>query len=1574
MITLDATQQGIVDSDYKLVSWLFEVFPGSELIVNGTAETGDTTGWDSWFDAGDGAAGSLAATDADKKSGTYSFKVVITGAGDSIEDIQIYTATDSGFAVTTGLIYKLCFAIKGSKAFNGCKVKVQDRTDPWTGYGLSETFNVTTSWVEHEHYFTSTGTDADTRVCIQAGGIDTGDIYFDDVSLKEVRLWSTKDYTYDGQDYEFKVLPSSFKGVTLNRNKSELRIQAPNDLAFSITNPDNTLTAADFVDGTVHLKLVVSDGTDEEIIRQWKFNVKRCESGYQKLSFVCEDFIQQYLEGDYPNTKLVKDVSFSDDPDINDNVCVPVPFGTCYIPLRSIYTSGARHYLLGKTATCATYDIFEVRSPRAWGGKSTWATDNYSFTQSTDTIDGVQWSLFQPIIADSDSDGTPDACGLWRQGDYFLDMPTQFSREVSSAATNPADVIEFVLEDFGVGSGDIDTGASSSFATAASTFSTWGLEYNGVFWYKQPKEKVLAQLLCSCHSSLQVTDKVELYVLSASSVATIDKTKVMRRADVGEGTFRHSLVKTKVSDSGYVAFQEADEPQDEFVKILVPAKASTDEISGEIVEVPFVQDSQDVQRVGTLYYQRKLPKKADVSFIGKGKLLALCPDDVVTVDHADYGGTYDVLVDSMSINRDLSIRFTCTQFSVNLDDWGDLSPAAVTLATDDSTSIWQPVISGPDATASTGQIPNVLKGRLRIGTTGEYILFDPSVPIQEFYESSQLRFRLGDLGSSDFGMQVFDSTGATVMELDGSGNNLLSGWSIDAEKIYKANAHLHSDGFVSFGATPPTSYGTPVGAWFGYDSGAKMSLYSDADNYLQFDASKLLVKAANFELDASGNITASSASLSGTITANAGAIGGWTIATDTISSANVTLDSANDKITVNTIQIDGANNKIESDNYVTGYAGAGFHLSPSLLEVGNIACRGIMRTAVFQKDVESVVGGNLRVRPGDVLDADMVASDTDVGSDLVTGGGFEDAGDISEWAAANDAQLSSVAGGQAGTNCLQIQDNGATANPFCIQEFSIVAGRTYRFTFYVKQGTEATYMAYVRSPDAVKHGVGIDTEATAAWVQHSYIFEADQGGTWSIYLHRRGAAAGTNLLFDTVTLYEITTLKIEGNATFATSDILRIKDGADDEWLEVLSATSATYAVERDKAGDYSVDANPTWKKGAAVVNYGQSGDGGIHMTASDTNAPYLSVFTHAGSPWSASTEHVRLGNLNGYLGYSSDVYGIGIGSSVASDANITFDPTNGIRLRCGTTDKITLANDGTVTIIGEGSGVTNIDGGNIQADTVTATEIAATAITASEIKGTDFGNLTISSGTITFNSSGKLIINVADALEIQAAGDIKVLAGGDIKFYSATGNPSVSEYHGDARSYYMGVDYDRDRFCIFPDTDGTGTFRLGYNFADAGVSFEYINMYADKSIYMQATYNATEIILSLNAFDGLIILSGAGLTIANATAPSPPLANTFYEGNIVKGWIKFNMATGAVADSFNVSSVVDLGGAGTWTINWDRDFANANYVCIVQGSQSSRFGASDTFAVGSCVAHMRDDGGNHQDDTLCQAIAIGDQ
>jgi hypothetical protein len=199
-------------------------------------------------------------------------------------------------------------------------------------------------------------------------------------------------------------------------------------------------------------------------------------------------------------------------------------------------------------------------------------------------------------------------------------------------------------------------------------------------------------------------------------------------------------------------------------------------------------------------------------------------------------------------------------------------------------------------------------------------------------------------------------------------------------------------------------------------------------------------------------------------------------------------------------------------------------------------------------------------------------------------------------------------------------------------------------------------------------------------------------------------------------------LTILGDTTFSVGDILRIRDGIDDEWFEVLDATSAPiYAVVRDKAGDYSADTNPIWKKGTTVVNFGSSGDGVLFFTASEVNAPYIDVITHAGEPWTTLTTHMRMGNLNGYLDYATDLYGIAIGKS---DAYLKYDPTNGLRVK----GDITFTG-GSLSAEYITSGYLDVD--RLEAGTIVGDKIAATTITAGKLDVSQLDAITVNTGSL---------------------------------------------------------------------------------------------------------------------------------------------------------------------------------------------------------------------------------------------------
>ena len=138
-----------------------------------------------------------------------------------------------------------------------------------------------------------------------------------------------------------------------------------------------------------------------------------------------------------------------------------------------------------------------------------------------------------------------------------------------------------------------------------------------------------------------------------------------------------------------------------------------------------------------------------------------------------------------------------------------------------------------------------------------------------------------------------------------------------AFSLTTSNLLLSSSGYISFGATPPTTYGNNVGVWLGYSTYGKVSIYADASNYFQWDGTKLLIRAANFTLDSSGNLTASSATVSGAIKASSGSIGSFTIGTYLYTGSKTAWNDTNEGVHIGSDGI-GIGNNVFTVNGSTG--------------------------------------------------------------------------------------------------------------------------------------------------------------------------------------------------------------------------------------------------------------------------------------------------------------------------------------------------------------------------------------------------------------------------------------------------------------------------------------------------------------------------------------------------------------------------------------------------------------------------------------------------------------------------------
>jgi len=156
------------------------------------------------------------------------------------------------------------------------------------------------------------------------------------------------------------------------------------------------------------------------------------------------------------------------------------------------------------------------------------------------------------------------------------------------------------------------------------------------------------------------------------------------------------------------------------------------------------------------------------------------------------------------------------------------------------------------------------------------------------------------------------------------------------------------------------------------------------------------------------------------------------------------------------------------------------------------------------------------------------------------------------------------------------------------------------------------------------------------------------------------------------TTFNVDTEDAEGSTHAASQlaiagDILRLKDGTADAWLTVSSVSDQTtfwrYVCTKSSP---AAGTNYTFQAGAAIVNYGQTGQGFLYLTADDADGPFYSVRTHAGSPWSAATERLRLGNLkNAYGVGANNRYGIGLGDFSGGNY-MMYNPTDSFVIKVG--------------------------------------------------------------------------------------------------------------------------------------------------------------------------------------------------------------------------------------------------------------------------------------------------------------------
>lgn len=409
---------------------------------------------------------------------------------------------------------------------------------------------------------------------------------------------------------------------------------------------------------------------------------------------------------------------------------------------------------------------------------------------------------------------------------------------------------------------------------------------------------------------------------------------------------------------------------------------------------------------------------------------------------------------------------------------------------------------------------------------------------------------------------------------------LIAGWNIREAEFFAddGNARLAAGTHPYLGLGGATQY-QHTGIWLGKDGADhlyKLFIGDTGGSYMQWDGTDLTI--------------------TGTLYATVGEIGGWTIGTDTI-----TCQSG--QVGLNSEETGGTDWRFWAGHATPG--SAPFRVDESGNLVANSATIGGWT-------VDSDEIKKLSVDIGIVLDSTTPKIQVgDVGGTHIVLDGANE-----------NVRSSNYSAGETGFGIAAYSGDAEFNNIVCRGEFRTVI-LTYEELHAVAGDFGVFYSAGKVRNDFVTPGsinstvdVNIDDPATG----HAQMFQQ-----W---------------------------------------DIVRVKTGTTSAWFEVTAVSDQTTYYRytfKLKSGATSA----TVRAGTAVIDYGPNTGGGfLIMRAQKTTSegPYYSVQTHTGAPYTTTNERVRLGNLDGSFGISSELYGIGIGDYSGSNY-LRYDTTNGFQI-----------------------------------------------------------------------------------------------------------------------------------------------------------------------------------------------------------------------------------------------------------------------------------------------------------------------
>ena len=169
------------------------------------------------------------------------------------------------------------------------------------------------------------------------------------------------------------------------------------------------------------------------------------------------------------------------------------------------------------------------------------------------------------------------------------------------------------------------------------------------------------------------------------------------------------------------------------------------------------------------------------------------------------------------------------------------------------------------------------------GATPQIIIYDT------FNVTSMPRVKLGELSADVFGLIGYDADGTTALYEFSTAQNKIAGWTVSATTLANSTNIVLDASNKSISINSATWQAQ--GIQLQYNAGVPRFYVGDgANQYMQFDGTNIAWKGTNTELTAAGAFSATSATITGAITADSGYLGGasgWTITTGKLHSAVV---------------------------------------------------------------------------------------------------------------------------------------------------------------------------------------------------------------------------------------------------------------------------------------------------------------------------------------------------------------------------------------------------------------------------------------------------------------------------------------------------------------------------------------------------------------------------------------------------------------------------------------------------------------------------------------------------------------